>query len=109
MDRGKPGSKMHVLSYANGLSLRVVLSAANPHDSLGLKPMVTHFHVGHESHSDRSRPQRLHADNAYDLPDLTWVQWLHSQRIGARIARKGSTRTNDWAADGGLSSAPRPG
>ncbi len=54
---------------------------------LGLKPMVAHFHVGHESHSDHSKPQRLHADKAYDVPDLR--RWLHSQRIGVRIARKG--------------------
>ncbi|KAB1977784.1 IS5 family transposase [Streptomyces triticiradicis] len=87
VDRGKPGSKMHVLSDANGLPLRVGLSAANTHDSLGLKPMVAHFHIGHESHSDHSKPQRLHADKAYDVPDLR--RWLHSQQIGVRIARKG--------------------
>ncbi len=40
MDRGKPGSKMHVLSDANGLPLVVGVSAANVHDSEGLKPMV---------------------------------------------------------------------
>ncbi|MFL1897508.1 IS5 family transposase [Streptomyces tauricus] len=87
VDRGKPGAKMHVLSDANGLPLRVGLSAANTHDSHGLKPMVAHLHVGHESHSADSKPQRLHADKAYDLPDLR--RWLHSKRIGARIARKG--------------------
>lgn len=49
--------------------------------------MVAHFHVGHESHSEHSKPERLHADRAYDIPDL-W-KWLHSQDIGVRIARKG--------------------
>ncbi|MBO3681915.1 transposase, partial [Streptomyces sp. NEAU-YJ-81] len=34
-----------------------------------------------------SKLQRLHADKAYDLPDLR--QWLHSRHIGVRIARKG--------------------
>ncbi|AUA17293.1 Transposase DDE domain protein [Streptomyces malaysiensis subsp. malaysiensis] len=87
MDRGKPGSETHVLSDANGLPLRVGLSAANTHDSLGLKPMVAHFHMGHASHSDHSKPQRLHADKAYDLPDLQ--KRLYSQHIGVRIARKG--------------------
>ncbi|OXZ00594.1 transposase [Streptomyces diastatochromogenes] len=87
MDRVKPGSKMHVLSDANGLPLRVGPSAANTHESLGLKPMVAHFHIGHESHSDQSKPQRLQADKAYALPDLR--QWLHHQHIGVRIARKG--------------------
>jgi transposase len=36
VDRGKPGSKMQVLSDANGLPLLV----GNTHDSEGLKPMV---------------------------------------------------------------------
>ncbi|OAH12777.1 hypothetical protein STSP_38140 [Streptomyces jeddahensis] len=36
MDRGKPGSKMHVLSDANGLPLVVGISAANTHDSEAL-------------------------------------------------------------------------
>lgn len=40
MDRGEPGSKMHVLSDAHGLTLIVGISAANTHDSLALKPMV---------------------------------------------------------------------
>jgi transposase len=87
VDRGKPGSKTHVLSDANGLPLRVGLSAGNTHDSLGLKPMVAHLHVGHESHSEHSKPERLHADKAYDLPDLR--RWLHSRHVGVRIARKG--------------------
>ena len=87
MDRGKPGSKMHVLSDANGLPLRVGLSAANTHDSQALKPMLSHFHMGHESHAADSKPQRLHADKAYDVPHLR--RWLWGKRIGVRIARKG--------------------
>ncbi|QSY49501.1 transposase [Streptomyces griseocarneus] len=59
VDRGKPGSKMHILSDAAGLPLRVGLSAANTHDSLALKPMLSHFHMGHESHAGDSLPQRL--------------------------------------------------
>ncbi|REE58894.1 hypothetical protein BX257_1371 [Streptomyces sp. 3212.3] len=61
MDWGKPGSKMHVLSDAKGLPLRVGLSAANTHDSLALKSMLSHFHTGHESLAIESKPQRLHA------------------------------------------------
>ncbi len=48
MDRGKPGSKMHVLSDANGLPLLVGVSAGNVHDSEGLKPMVE----GHQTRHD---------------------------------------------------------
>jgi hypothetical protein len=39
---------MHVLSDANGLPLLVGLSAANTHDSLALKPMIT----GHQTRHD---------------------------------------------------------
>lgn len=87
VDRGRPGSRMHVLSDANGLPLRVGLSAANTHDSLALKPMLSHFHMGHELHAADSRPQRLHADKAYHVPHLR--RWLWGKRIGVRIARKG--------------------
>ncbi|WJY36140.1 transposase [Streptomyces sp. P9-2B-2] len=87
MDRGKPGSKMHVLSDADGLPLRVGVSAANTHDSLALKPMLSHFHMGHELHAADSKPGRLHADKAYDVPHLR--RWLWGKHMGARIARKG--------------------
>lgn len=38
-------------------------------------------------HGRHFKPQRLHADKAYDIPHL-W-KWLRGQRIGVRIARKG--------------------
>ena len=88
MDRGKPGSKMHVLSDATGLPLLVGLSAANTHDSLALKPMVEGHQTRHDPHRSRYfKPQRLHADKAYDVPHLR--KWLWGKHIGVRIARKG--------------------
>lgn len=48
MDRGEPGSKMHVLPDANGLPLVVGVCAANVHDGEGLKPMV----AGHQTRHD---------------------------------------------------------
>jgi transposase len=53
VDRGKPGSKMHVLSDANGLPLIVGVSAANTHDSEGLKPMVAGHQTRHDPHNGR--------------------------------------------------------
>jgi hypothetical protein len=67
--------------------LRVGLSAANTHDSQALKPMLSHFHIGYESHATDSKPQRLHVDKAYDVPHLR--RWLWGKRIGVGIARKG--------------------
>lgn len=91
MDRGKPGSKMHVLSDANGLPLLVGLSAANTHDSLAPKPMI----VGHQTRHDPYRgryfkPQRLHADKAYDVPHLR--KWLWGKRIAVPKSDEQSVR-----------------
>ncbi len=88
MDRSKPGSKMHVLSDANGLPLLVGISAGDVHDSEGLKPMI----AGHQTQHDPCRgryfkAQRLHADKAYNVPHL--LRWLWGKHIGVRIARKG--------------------
>ncbi|MGW2515270.1 IS5 family transposase [Streptomyces scopuliridis] len=88
VDRGKPGSKMHVLSDANGLPLVVGVSAANTHDSQGLKPMVAGLQSRHDPGNGwYYKPRKLHADKAYDVPDLR--KWLRGKRIGVRIARKG--------------------
>ena len=71
MDRGKPGSKMHVLSDANGLPLLVGVSAANTHDSQALKPMIMGLQTKHDPYRGRHfKPRRLHADKAYDIPEL---------------------------------------
>ncbi|MFJ7297235.1 IS5 family transposase [Streptomyces collinus] len=86
VDRGKPGSKMHILSDANGLPLLVGVSAANTHDSEALKPMVEGHQSKHDPHRGR-RFKRLHADKAYDIHHLR--KWLRGKRIGVRIARKG--------------------
>ncbi|MFC9431027.1 IS5 family transposase [Streptomyces sp. NPDC056987] len=88
VDRGKPGSRMHILSDAAGLPLVVGLSAANTHDSQGLKPMVAGLHTRHDPENGwHYQPGKLHADKAYDIPDLR--KWLRRKRIGVRIARKG--------------------
>lgn len=59
VDRGKPGSKMHVLSDANGLPLVVGVSAANVHDSQGLKAMVAGLHTRHDPENGRCAVVRV--------------------------------------------------
>ncbi|MDQ0784558.1 hypothetical protein QFZ64_000055 [Streptomyces sp. B3I8] len=87
MERGKPGAEIRVLSDANGLPLLVGVSTGNVHDSEGLKPMWG-SQTRHDPHRGRNfKPQRLHADNAYDRADLR--RWLRGKRIGVCIARKG--------------------
>ena len=39
-DRGKKGSKRHVLVDENGIPISLLVSAANRHDSLALEPLL---------------------------------------------------------------------
>lgn len=49
--------------------------------------MLSHFHMGHESHVTDSKPRRLHADQAYDASHLR--KWLRAHTSTSGIARKG--------------------
>jgi transposase len=85
--RAKPGSKVHVLSDRSGLPLAVALSAANVNDPLALKPLVMAVPaIRTPLGLRRRRPDKLHADKAYDQGDLR--QWLRDRGIADRIARK---------------------
>nr|WP_198286055.1 IS5 family transposase [Saccharomonospora marina] len=88
VDRGKPGSKIHVLSDRAGMPLTVGISAANTHDSHALKPLVNALPAIRSRRGLRRRkPAKLHADKAYDIPQLR--VWLRRRGIIPRIARKG--------------------
>jgi transposase len=88
VDRGKPGSKIHVLSERAGIPLSVAVSAANTHDSHALKPLVNAIPAITSRRGPRRRkPGKLHADKAYDQADLR--RWVRNRGIGVRIARKG--------------------
>jgi transposase len=88
VDRGKPGSKIHVLSDRAGLPLSLGVSAANTHDSQALKPLVKAIPaVKSRRGPRRARPGKLHADKAYDIAELRC--WLRRRGVIARIARKG--------------------
>ena len=67
VDRGRTGSKLHVLSDANGLPLLVGVSAAHIHDSHALQPMIQGLPAIRSRRGPRRRkPARLRADKAYD-------------------------------------------
>lgn len=81
------------------LTLEAAYTAANTHDSLGLKPMIEGHQTRHDPHCGRFfKPRRLHADKAYDVP---LRKWLWGKHIGVRIARKASSPANGWGAAGG--------
>jgi transposase len=91
VDRGKPGSKYHLLVDAGGLPLAVGLSAANTHDSQLLEPMVDAVPavIGPRGRPGRPRrrPAKLHADKGYDFPCCR--RFLRRRGIASRIARRG--------------------
>ncbi|WP_246430250.1 IS5 family transposase [Streptomyces rectiverticillatus] len=87
-DRGKKGSKIHVICDRNGLPISVGVSAANLHDSQALVPMMLGIPpIRSRRGPRRHRLARLHADKGYDFDHL-W-NWLRRRQIVPRIARRG--------------------
>ncbi|WP_433406603.1 IS5 family transposase [Streptomyces sp. CA-146814] len=88
VDRGKFGSKIHLITDRAGLPLSVGISGANLHDSQALEPLVRGIPpIRSRRGPRRRRPAKLYADKAYDNRHLR--QWLRSRHITPRIARKG--------------------
>jgi transposase len=66
-DRGKPGSKHHVITEAGGAPLAAKLTGANRHDVTQLLPLVDAIPpVRGKRGRPRRRPDRTHGDRAYD-------------------------------------------
>jgi len=90
-DRGKAGSKYHVLCDRNGLPLHALITGANTHDSRMLVPLLD-TNPGIRERAGRPgrprrRPGKLHADKGYDYPRCR--RYLARRGIGVRIARRG--------------------
>jgi transposase len=87
-DRGKPGTKRHVIGERGGIPLATLVTGANRHDSVVFEELIDAVPaIRCPSGQRRKRPVKLHADKAYDLPRCRRV--LHRRRIQVRIARKG--------------------
>ncbi|MFF1544307.1 transposase [Streptomyces sp. NPDC058291] len=88
VDRGKKGSKLHVLSDAQGIPLAVAVSGANMRDSLALKPLILGIPAVRSRRGPRRRqPIKLRADKAYFSTEH--LSWLLERGLVARIARPG--------------------
>jgi transposase len=93
VDRGKSGSKIHVLTDRAGIPLAVGISAANTNDAEALRPLVRAIPAVRSRRGPRRRkPTKLHADKAYDIADLR--DWVANRGITVRIARKGIERND---------------
>lgn len=88
-DRGKPGSKRHLVVDRNGLPLTVFLTAANVHDSVVFEDVLESIDPikRRGPGRPRTRPCKLHADKAYDCRRCR--AYLRRRGILGRIARKG--------------------
>ena len=92
-DKGKPGSKQHVISDAHGIPLASRVSAANVHDSMMFEPMldaITPLKTGWRGRP-RHRPDKAHADKGYD--DRKCRAARRRRKITHRIARKAMEST----------------
>ena len=89
MDRGKQGTKRHLVVDRQGTPLAVLVTAANVHDCKMLEeamdaiPPVYNGRPGRARH----RPKKLHADKGYDFDFCRDA--LRVRGILARIARRG--------------------
>ena len=87
-DRGKPGTKRHVVVERRGLPLAHLLSGANRHDSVVFEPLLDAIPpIRQPNGRRRKRPDKLHADKGYDIPRCRRA--LTQRHIRVRIARKG--------------------
>src|ERR687898_2597157 len=88
-DKGKKGSKRHVVVDREGIPLSVIHTAANVHDSKVLEEAVDAISPIRKPHRGRprKRPEKLHADKAYDFPRCR--QALRKRGIIPRIVRRG--------------------
>lgn len=88
VDRGKPGSKLHLVCDGGGLPLTAVITAANVNDTTMFQAVVDDIPpIRTPSGQRRTRPGAVHADKGYD--SAANRAWLRRRGIGPRIARRG--------------------
>ncbi len=88
-DKGKPGTKRHIVVDRAGIPLAAMITAANMHDSMVFKELIDAMEPIKRPGRGRprKRPEKLHADKAYD--DKKCARVLRKRGIKRRIARKG--------------------
>src|SRR5215210_6601671 len=87
-DRGRKGSKHHVLTEAKGVPLAASLTAANRNDITQVIPLVDAVPpVSGKPGRPRRRPQKLYADRGYDGDEKR--EALRERGVEPKIARRG--------------------
>lgn len=103
VDRGRPGSKHHVIVDRQGIPLAVSLTGGNRHDVTQLIPLLDAIpHIGGLRGRPRNRPKRMFADRGYDFDKYRRLLWkrgikpLIARRCVAHGSGLGKTR---WVAE----------
>ena len=92
-DRGRPGTKRHLVVDARGTPLGFELSGANRHDSKLLAATLDVVPgVRRGRGRPRRRPRKLHADKAYDHRRCRTE--CRERSMTPRIARRGVERSD---------------
>lgn len=87
-DRGKRGTKRHLLTDRRGIPLAFLLTGANTHDSVPFEELLDAVPpVRGRRGRPRRRPGKLHADKAYDHRRCR--DSCRCRGIKPRIARRG--------------------
>ncbi|OLZ81771.1 transposase, partial [Chromobacterium violaceum] len=87
-DRGKCGSKRHIIVDRRGLPLALCITGANRHDSIVCETLVDAIPaVPGLPGRPRQKPYKRHADKGYDYRRCR--EHLNRRRILVRIARRG--------------------
>ena len=88
VDRGKPGSKLHLVCEGGGLPLIAIVTAANASDTTLFAAVLDDVPpIRTSARRRRTRPGAVHADKGYD--SAANRAWLRRRGIRPRIARRG--------------------
>jgi hypothetical protein len=100
VDRGKPGSKLHLACDGNGLPLTAAVTAANVADVTMLAAVVDDIPpIRAPSGRRRRRPGKVYADKGYD--SRANRAYLRRRGITPRIAAVGWSRRSGLGAIAG--------
>jgi transposase len=108
VDRAKRGSKLHLAVEGTGLPLSLLVTGANTNDSLVFEALLDDLPpVRTPAGRRRRRPDKCHADKAYD--NRRCRAYLSGRASRCASPAVGSSRRRGWAATGGRRSARLPG
>ncbi len=88
-DRGKSGTKRHLLIDGRGVPLAFHLTGANRHDIKGLKPLLGDGMLTKRPTPTAASPQHLCLDKAYEAASTDKL--LAEMKIIGHVKRKGET------------------